>query len=296
MRIEQYYGLLPFVASALLTIAIGLSFKAVRKRLQRRSPLAARQIGHLPGQQLVERITHHEGEVMSAIMLMYISAPIMFMLWAGQTIDWQKQSLGLIEWTCIVGALLMFGYGLRDYIRHFIARERAKDGLLAERVTGMQLNRLIAQDCIVMHDLPCDGFNIDHVVIAPRGVYAVETKSFRKPKGVDGAQHVSFDGTSLRFPDFLEKDAPAQALRQAAWLGRELTSALQWPVDVTAALALPGWYVDQPPEVWARAAVKVFSPMGNGIAFMAKDVRRLDETQRSLIARALALRYPRIES
>src|SRR5690606_9303397 len=63
-------------------------------------------------------------------------------------------------------------------------RERAHDGLLAERITGMQLNRLVAEGCRVLHDVPAPDFNIDHVVVAPGAVYAVETKSFRKPTGI----------------------------------------------------------------------------------------------------------------
>jgi hypothetical protein len=43
------------------------------------------------------------------------------------------------------------------------------------------------------------------------------------------------------------------------------------------------------------AAVKVFGPMRNGAAFMAKPVERLDQTQRNLIAQALAVRYPEIQ-
>jgi hypothetical protein len=38
-----------------------------------------------------------------------------------------------------------------------------------------------------------------------------------------------------------------------------------------AALALPGWHVDPQDEVWRTAQVKVFTPMGEGANFMAKD-------------------------
>ncbi|UWX04647.1 NERD domain-containing protein [Pseudoxanthomonas sp. NC8] len=90
------------------------------------------------------------------------------------------------------------------------------------------LNRLIGPRCIVAHDVPCEGFNIDHVVIAPRCVYAVETKSFRKPRGSDDNSHfkVSFDGAALRFPDFVDTNAIEQARRQAQWLARYLRESL----------------------------------------------------------------------
>lgn len=89
---------------------------------------------------------------------------------------------GLSEMLFVVGWILMFAYGFGVYQRHYRKHEQAHDGMLAERITGMQLNRLVASGCIVLHDLPAAGFNIDHVVIAPRGVYAVETKSVRNPR------------------------------------------------------------------------------------------------------------------
>ena len=160
----------------------------------------------------------------------------------------------------------------------------------------MQLNRLVADGCIVMHDLPGEGFNVDHVVIAPRGVYAVETKSFRKPKqaGKGGNYRVAFDGALLRFPDFPEKDALQQARGQAQWLSKILREALGREVPVIPALALPGWLIDQTEDVWRSAQVKVFTPMGGGANFMAKDIQVIDPVTRNLIRDALAVRYPDI--
>src|SRR3546814_8432580 len=107
-------------------------------------------------------------------------------------------------------------------------------------MTGQLLNRLIGPDCIVTHDLPCEGFNIDHIVIAPRAVYAVETKSFRKPRGSSNDSHykVTFDGEALRFPDWGD-DAPViQARRQAKWLARYLSESLGRELPVIPAIAL----------------------------------------------------------
>lgn len=292
---KMYLGLLPFFFSASLALACALTYKAIKKRLARRSPLASRHIGHVPGQQLVKRMSDHETELMSSVMMMYMAIPMMFMLWAGMRIDWSALQWGTHEWLFLVGALAFFAYGLWEYIRHLHARDRAADGLLAERVTGMQLNRLVAQGCLVLHDLPADGFNVDHVVVSPRGVYAVETKSFRKPKRAKSERNFSvrFDGKALHFPDFVEVKAVDQAERYAQWLEKTLRG-LQINVPVIPALALPGWMIKQPQEIWRSSRVKVFSPMGNGANFMAKDLGNIDAPTQSLIAQALASRYPRI--
>lgn len=289
-------GLAPFLLSSGLALAFALSYKALSKRASRRSPLAGRKIGKLPGQELVERVTSLETDLLLGVMLMYIALPLAFMGWVGTHFRLDAVQWGLVETTFLLVAVALFGYGLRDYIRAYRARERARDGLLAERVTGMQLNRLIAHGCTVMHDLPGDGFNIDHVVIAPRAVYAVETKSFRKPSQEDVSLNytVAFDGALLRFPDFVEKAALEQARGQAQWLSRVLREALGRDVPVVPALALPGWLIIQSDEVWRSAPIKVFSPMGGGANFMTVDIQALDATTRNLIRDALAVRYPDI--
>ncbi|MGY0561191.1 nuclease-related domain-containing protein [Luteimonas sp. A277] len=292
---QMYLGILPFFFSASLALACALTYKAVKKRLARRSPLASRHIGHVPGQQLVKRMSDHETELMTSVMIMYMAFPMMFMLWAGMQIDWTEFQWGTREGLLTTGALACFAYGLWEYIKHLHARDRVADGLLAERVTGMQLNRLVAQGCLVLHDLPADGFNLDHVVVSPRGVYAVETKSFRKPKRAKSERNynVRFDGKRLHFPDFVETGAVEQAERYAHWLEKTLRE-FEINAPVIPALALPGWMIEQPDEIWRSSRVKVFSPMRNGANFMAKDLGQIDAQTRPLIAQALASRYPRI--
>ncbi len=224
---NAFLGLLPFLASVLIALGAALSFKAWYKRRRRRSPLQGRRIGMVPGQALVERISDHDYELFAGIMLMYIAAPIMFSLWAWNKIDWSTQRMGVVEWFYVAGVMGLTIFGFRSYMRHYRSREKARDGLLAERVTGMQLNRLTAQGCTVLHDIPGDGFNIDHVVVAPRGVYMVETKSFRKPRESDSetTHKMAYDGTLLRFADFATDKPLKQARRQKNWLEQFLREA-----------------------------------------------------------------------
>lgn len=50
-----------------------------------------------------------------------------------------------------------------------------------EKVVGQLLTQFIADDAYVFHDIPCNGFNIDHVVIHPNGIFVIETKTYAKP-------------------------------------------------------------------------------------------------------------------
>lgn len=282
------------IACAVLCIVV---LRVLRNREERRSPLQRKQIGHVPGQQLVDRVSDSQEEMLLSVIVMYFALPTMLLAWALQRVPPERIRFDGASWIHVAGAVVMFGWGLHRFLRHWRARRNARDGLLAERVTGMQLNRLVAQGCIVMHDLPCEGFNIDHVVIAPRGVYAVETKSFRRPKGAAGkddrTHRVGYDGSTLRFPDFATSAPIEQAAQQAQWLQRRLRDGLQRDYPVFAAVSLPGWFVDRD-EVGKRAEVVVFTPIGKGAEFMAWQPERIPEDQRNLIAQALAVRYPEV--
>lgn len=288
-------GLAPFYASVILALAFAIGYKALNRRRNRRSPLAGRKIGNIPGQALVDRVSDQESDVLLAVMVMYWALPLTFMGWIGSRVRLERIPWATTDWFFLAMGCALFGFGLLRYVRHHRSLEQARDGLLAERVTGMQLNRLVGNGCTVMHDLPAEGFNIDHVVISPRGVYAVETKSFRKPRDNNGDSYrVMYDGTMLRFPDFVEKGAIEQARRQAQWMSKVLREALSREIPVIPALALPGWLIEQSDETWRSAGVKVFTPMGGGANFMAKDVQAIDQTTRNLIRDALAIRYPDI--
>jgi hypothetical protein len=295
MNWKAFLGLLPFLLSAGLALTLALSYKAFKKRRERRSPLADKQIGHVPGQQLVARMADHEADLLLAVMLMYMAFPLMFMAWVSQRFDLTAIRWGFPEWLSLAAAILLFCYGLYSYARHLHARDNIRDGLLAERVTGMQLNRLVAQGCIVMHDLPCGDYNIDHVVIAPRGIFAVETKSFRKPKNRPPGEpaKVIYNGDKLEFSDFSTRKPIEQSRRQASSLSKFLREILGEPVRVDPAVSLPGWWVEKTDEGKA-SDVFVFTPMGRGCEWFAYGDEVIPQTKRNLIAQALATRYPSV--
>jgi hypothetical protein len=119
-------------------------------------------------------------------------------------------------------------------------------GYRGELCAGQELNQLLREGCFVFHDVPGDGsWNIDHVVVAPTGVFAIETKTRRKPLSVPGRKNyeVVFDGKSLEFPTWRDTHGIDQAKANARWLAKFLSGALAEPVKVTPVLTLPGWFV-----------------------------------------------------
>ena len=102
-------------------------------------------------------------------------------------------------------------------------------GFLGEQIVGQMLDRLSSDSIRVFHDLEVlepgkKPWNIDHVVLTPAGVFAIETKARRKPRGIapDGQQghKVVFDGQQLLFPAPMKADRFGidQAQGNANWL------------------------------------------------------------------------------
>lgn len=129
-------------------------------------------------------------------------------------------------------------------------RERANYqlGLDAELAVGRELNQVMREGFYVFHDFPEAHNNIDHVVVGPSGVFAVETKGRPKPdKGRGGADaKVIYTGNALSFPDNANETGYLhQARKQAASLSKWLSSAVGEPVKARPVLALPGWFVER---------------------------------------------------
>jgi hypothetical protein len=117
-------------------------------------------------------------------------------------------------------------------------------GFDGERAVGQVINQALSLGCKVYHDVQFDGYNIDHVIVAPSGVYAVETKTRRKGHE-KGSHKVRYDGQKLIFPEWEDDYGLEQAQRNAKSLSVWLTKAVGEPIWVEPILTLPGWLVDR---------------------------------------------------
>jgi len=115
----------------------------------------------------------------------------------------------------------------------------------AERAAGQELDRLAPLGYRVFHDVPVEerGFSVDHVVVGPAGVFAVETEGRATPRANGGESEVSYDGETLRFPGWRETKPLKQAVARADWVRAWLSTAVGEMVPVQPLLVLPGWQV-----------------------------------------------------
>ena len=154
---------------------------------------------------------------------------------------------GLIAVACTIVALRQLNQ-IRNYRR----------GLLGEQAVAEQLQSLAASGYRVFHDILKDGKgNIDHAVVGPAGVFAIETKYRTKQPGKPGEpdHKAEFDGSKIQFPSGYDAKAPEQARQNARWLADKLSQATGTRVSVQPIVALPGWWV----TLKANSDVKVLS-------------------------------------
>jgi hypothetical protein len=118
-------------------------------------------------------------------------------------------------------------------------------GYIGERIVAEQLEPLKLKGCRVFHDMPCkvgSPFNIDHIVIAPTGIFAIETKAHRKPQGNSGDKIRVNNGRLIAPWKDAQKDLE-QAGRQAAWLSSWLEDLIGEQLPVQGVLVPLGWFV-----------------------------------------------------
>jgi len=141
------------------------------------------------------------------------------------------------------------GDGLRKKIKEL---KLGRDG---EKIVGEQLECMREQGAQVFHDVPAEGFNLDHVVISTQGIYAIETKTRTKPSS---KARVVVDGDSFTVAGYTPDRNPIEQVTAAArWLEKRLQESTGKRFFVRGVVVFPGWFVEQR---GARGDVWVLEP------------------------------------
>lgn len=204
-----------------------------------RNPLT-QQLLRSPGETLRVQIEDLSLDIVFFLVMLIFLPTLMYSIYISQ--NYKGSPIFLI----ILGSIV-FIFSLFKFWRKLKKRSALYLALDCELAIGQELNQLMIEGYSVYHDFPAEGFNIDHIVVGPKGVFAVETKGRSKPDKNLGTEEatVVYDGESLIFPNWAEKKPLDQAKRQAVWLNRWLSSAIGEPVSVYPVLALPGWFIER---------------------------------------------------
>lgn len=232
------------------------------------SPLKSKPL-RLPGQSLDEALARlREDRGFGYLMYAACFAMLAGMEWVGYLLHSPRYPILFTAMALVVSAIAVF-----QLLRLRKEAQRIRLGRDGERVVGQFLEELRTDGASIFHDVPGDGFNLDHVVISDRGVVVVETKTHSKPSR---DAKVTFVGEQLliagRKPD---RDPIQQVRAQTAWLASILRQSTGKSFPVRGAVVYPNWWVDPAPEE-IRQDVWVLEPKALPSFIKHEPVRLVD--------------------
>lgn len=245
------YISLPAVLILGLIYCTGYILDAWKKisRIGKRSPLKGYKLWRSPGESLMTKIDDSVSEIIALMGLIPISILFYSPFYYGHFFALTKgKSIGLNFYMILITNGALIGYCIWRIVRTWSIKHNYLLGLDGETYVGQQLNHLMLLGCRIYHDFQtAKQGNIDHIVVSPAGVFAVETKGKYKPDKKRGKvdAKVVYDGKKLKFSDVAVTDQPLQQSKElASTLSKELSSSIGKEITVIPVVALPGWWVE----------------------------------------------------
>ena len=207
-----------------------------------------------PGESLRKKIDTLDDKFLETLLWTLFFGPVCYLLFS---IAWQHRMTRVFYIELAMLAVFALGGFIFLAVRTVDAIRERSDymlGFSGERAVGEELSKLMLDGCQVFHDFPGGlNWNIDHIVVAPSGIYVIETKTRRKKKAPRGNRkyEINCDGESLEPP---HDKSLEQAKRNAKSLSGFLSDATGEKIWVTPILTFPGWFVVQrgkPNPYWA---------------------------------------------
>ncbi|QDU74940.1 Nuclease-related domain protein [Bremerella volcania] len=229
---------------------------AHRLRMQRKTPLT-KDLLRPPGHSL--RLVYDElREKIDMYLVMTIILPVTglsaYLLWD------QSKSEPIVTAVAISLAILFWELLLLWLMWKSVRKaHQIRVGLDGEMAVAEELNLLMLEGCRVFHDVPIEYGNIDHVVVSPSGVFAIETKTVTKlpEKGMNAKVSVDSKSNVIHFPNFDFKINLDQVETQVRCLTDFLSESTGDQIQVKPIIVIPGWYVER---TFGQQKVRVINP------------------------------------
>jgi hypothetical protein len=173
-----------------------------------------------------------------------IATPVAFLMSMG-VVSVVSADPGAAIWSLLVGAALMSGYA---FLRYKGALGHRQDILWYHEARAMvdrAVAPLVPRGYVVFRDFSYDEIRIDHLLVGPKGVFAVQThvRPTHPKEGQSSTSTVTYDGRALFFPQGEDHIMVGHAERQAEQVSEWITKHMGVGVAARAILTIPGWQV-----------------------------------------------------
>ncbi len=237
------------ITPALVMAVCVVAIDAVQRRMnrKRKNPLTEKRLLRAPGQGLSERADDAQFKVMETIFLWCVIPTMLYLALMSPLVSLKAFSVLLVA-MAVACAACAYGAERAFSMLKRITNDRL--GCEGERFVGQELDELMLDGYRVYHDIQAGHFNIDHAVVGPAGVFAVETKTRSKHDSAEGGEAVKviYSGDFIYFPQWgkskgwTDTRATEQARTNAKWLAKRLSESTGRDVKVFPVVAVPGWF------------------------------------------------------
>ncbi len=191
---------------------------------------------------------------------------------------------------------LLFAVPLTVYATVKIRKLRGKlrslrQGEEGERIVAQAIEQdLIPQGYVVFHDVPLEkdgrNFNVDHLLVGPNGIFAIETKNYTKPG--KGSPEVKYDGKTILWcgKHHTECDEIGQSMSVAQSAKKLIDELTGLSVFVQPVLCAVGWYANST-NLYGHPVLLVMEKTLRSTIPKVPAKRALTEVERNKIVAAL---------
>ncbi len=208
------------------------------KKDNERSPLARAMPLRVAGQSLDAEIDDVQYDhVLSPLLLALFMILSACFEWARYLFDMRPN-----PWVFTGGALLACIYAAIRIKRVRRRLKQLRTGRDGERAVAQYLEWFRSAGFFVFHDVPNGDANVDHLLIGPKGVFTIETKTLAKQRRGE-CRITVVDGVIRANGHPLDRDPLVQAKAQAGWM-RQFLNESKFKSPVQPVVVFPGWFVE----------------------------------------------------
>jgi hypothetical protein len=245
--LDGFWVYFPLILICGIVFILLTVLNVIRRRIRLRSlrPSFKQDLLRIPGGSLLMSLDNLNEQINLYLVYVVILPLIIYSALISYSYFQAEQPSLAVIWISSIISIALIAYLAYRLANLLSRRKRIRLAYEGELAVGQELNQLMLHGYRVYHDFPADTFNIDHIIVGPKGVFAVETSTRLKGAIANGSHEatVTYDGRMLTFADTTDFETIEQAEQQADWLSKWLGAATGEPIAVRAVITLPGWVV-----------------------------------------------------